>query len=197
MANYSELKKDNTLRIIRALQSSGQATKPDIARHVGLTTVAVHKLIGELIQKGICVPAGISESTGGRKAVYYKLNGSYGYAIGVRISRGGLDTVVLDLCFNEIYHHSTKCVPGHVEETVELIRCELDKVLSLENLRAKRCLGVGVAIPGRADATGTVIHIPAIPNWENYSLRSQIENRINLKTFVDNDTCCKMVWAGR
>jgi glucokinase len=48
--------------------------------------------------------------------------------------------------------------------------------------------GVGVAAPGPLDSeTGTILHIPTLPNWENFALKEALAFDFGLPIVVEND----------
>jgi glucokinase len=51
-----------------------------------------------------------------------------------------------------------------------------------------RLAGVGVSAPGPLDSeTGTILHIPTLPNWEGFALREILAADVGLPVIVEND----------
>ena len=51
-----------------------------------------------------------------------------------------------------------------------------------------RLVGIGVATPGPLDSeTGTILHIPTLPNWDNFALLDILELQLGLPVVVEND----------
>ena len=51
-----------------------------------------------------------------------------------------------------------------------------------------RLSGAGVSAPGPLDSeTGTVLHIPTLPGWEDFPLRDVLGQKLGLPVIVEND----------
>jgi glucokinase len=51
-----------------------------------------------------------------------------------------------------------------------------------------RLAGIGVAAPGPLDSeTGTILHIPTLPNWEDFALKQALASEFGLPVVVEND----------
>jgi glucokinase len=49
-------------------------------------------------------------------------------------------------------------------------------------------VGVGVSAPGPLDSdSGTILHIPTLPNWESFALREVLEADLHLPVVLEND----------
>jgi glucokinase len=82
---------------------------------------------------------------------------------------------------------STKSQRG-VEAVIERIaRCIQDAVDEAD-LSLKQVAGVGIGAPGAVDfASGTVIFAPNLEGWKDVSLRKDLEKRLGVPVFVEND----------
>ncbi|MHB1485226.1 MAG: ROK family transcriptional regulator [Saccharofermentanales bacterium] len=187
MRNNTELKRNNILEILKIIKKTGVITKPAIAKKINLTSVTVHNFVNELVEKGICIENGISVSNGGRKAVQYKLNGKFGYVLGQSLTRKSIITSIYDLDMNQIYIDCVPCESNDITGTTTLMCKQIDLALDSKLIDRKKCLGIGLTVPGRVNKNGTIINLPDIANWENQPIKDIIETNIGISTFVDND----------
>src|ERR1017187_9500558 len=52
----------------------------------------------------------------------------------------------------------------------------------------QRLVGVGISAPGPLDSdSGTILHIPTLPNWESFALRDVLEVDLGLPVILEND----------
>lgn len=73
----------------------------------------------------------------------------------------------------------------------KLIDAIVSSVFSLieeEGLVPKDILGIGLGLPGPIDSkNGIVSFLPNIPGWKNVPLKSIIQKKLRIPTFIDND----------
>ena len=62
---------------------------------------------------------------------------------------------------------------------------------TIDTIITKNTQGVGVGIPGIVDPnSGVIYNIQNLPNWEEVSLKTLLEQRYNLPVFLNNDANC-------
>ncbi|WCJ60630.1 ROK family protein [Fontisphaera persica] len=82
---------------------------------------------------------------------------------------------------------STKANRGPSAVIDRIARCVQDAVDECD-LDLKQVRAVGVGAPGSIDPeAGKVIFSPNMPGWENIPLKKELEKRLELPTFVEND----------
>lgn len=197
MGNATDIKRKNILDIIKILQIENCGTKNTIAKKLDLSPVTVHNIINELTKANICVETGKHVSNGGRNAVLYHINESYGYIIGVNLTRHMLITTVYNICLTKLYESEKPCDMKNIGESVQSICDEIGS--AVKNMGDINYLGVGVTIPGRSNRHGVVINLPDYPQWKNLPLGRQIGDAVNLPVYIDNDNNALVLavkWAG-
>ncbi|EFG87010.1 hypothetical protein CLCAR_3110 [Clostridium carboxidivorans P7] len=85
------------LETLDIIQKKGLITKKSIQAITGMTLTTLNRVMKSLEDKKLISEAGISKSTGGRKAVKYDVAQSGIYAIGVDMSRTYVRIVILNL----------------------------------------------------------------------------------------------------
>jgi predicted NBD/HSP70 family sugar kinase len=188
MRNASDLKQKNIIDIIKVIRNSGPVTAPQIARMTRLSAVTVHSFIDELIDKNLVLEVGSSKSNGGRKALLFKLNENFGYIIGQSLGRSYISTTVHDLNLKMLYKKIIRCSLDYSERITALMIEEIATAIGVLNYCRKDCIGIGISVPGQVNHdTGVIINIPDIPNWNSIPMKSMVENRLGIRTYVDND----------
>ncbi len=92
---------------------------------------------------------------------------------GVIVARAFLDT-------KSFYKRKTKLI----DEIVGAIRDLIDE----KKLVSKDILGIGLGLPGLIDSKrGIVNFLPNVPGWKNVPLKSIIQKKLYIPTFIDND----------
>ncbi len=71
---------------------------------------------------------------------------------------------------------------------IEQLVIRIIKLKAEHTFKGHRVRGVGVGVPGRVDFNnGVVFDLTNVPGWKNVRLRDQLEKKIKLPVFVDND----------
>ena len=188
MANQSELKQENVLRILKAIRKQGTASKPEIAKATDLTSVTAHNFINHLVEQEIVVETGYAKSHGGRKAVLYSMNPDYGYLMGVNLGRNIITICIYNINLELLYSDRIDYQQDYPDKIITMIVDEIDKAKTVTKLSTKDFLGIGITIPGQVTHdTGTIINITEMPSWNGITLKEIIENSTGIPCFVDND----------
>lgn len=125
----------------------------------------------------------------------------------VGVDLGGTNIVVGSLSVDGTRQYSMRSEPTRPDQGAEavvdrMIR-SIDTVIAettaASGARRSACLGVGIGAPGPLDRErGIVITTPNL-GWNNFPLRAVIEERVGLRSTLDNDANCATLgewWLG-
>jgi glucokinase len=60
--------------------------------------------------------------------------------------------------------------------------------LSTKHRGSGEFVGIGIGVPGFIDmSTGTIIHSPNLPGWEDFPVRDEIERQLSTQVILEND----------
>lgn len=174
-------------KIIHFFMSNGDATIADVCKVMNLSIPTVTKLIMDLQEDGYIVDFGKQETSGGRKPSIFGLNPSSGYFIGVDIMNQHVNLAVLDFKGDKI--RIEESVPYLFENTPAALDrlCEIiNEFIVSVPIPQEKILSVGINISGRVNPfTG---YSYSIFYFEENPLSLIIEKKLNIKTFIENDT---------
>ena len=174
-------------KIIHFFMSNGDATIADVCKVMNLSIPTVTKLIMDLQEDGYIVDFGKQETSGGRKPSIFGLNPSSGYFIGVDIMNQHVNLAVLDFKGDKI--RIEESVPYRFENTPAALDrlCEtINEFIVSVPIPREKILSVGINISGRVNPfTG---YSYSIFYFEENPLSLIIEKKLNIKTFIENDT---------
>ena len=174
-------------KIIHFFMSNGDATIADVCKVMNLSIPTVTKLIMDLQEDGYIVDFGKQETSGGRKPSIFGLNPSSGYFIGVDIMNQHVNLAVLDFKGDKI--RIEESVPYLFENTPAALDrlCEIiNEFIVYVPIPREKILSVGINISGRVNPfTG---YSYSIFYFEENPLSLIIEKKLNIKTFIENDT---------
>lgn len=162
------------------------ASLADLATATGASLPTVRRAVQDLVATRWIRSVGREEATGGRPATLFGLDDRVHTVIGVHLAHPGMRMVATDL--------TGRIVADEVPDLYELDPDAVHAAVAAfatrlgSDLPDRRPLGVAVATPGYVDAaTGTVITIGRVPNWNNLPIRARLEEATGLPVEVGND----------
>lgn len=171
--------------------NSGPISRVAISRHLNISRPTVTEYARELLEEGLIEESGKSESspTGGKKAILLTLNEKAGYIfsvmIGVRTIRVALTNLNADII--KIKKIPTEEEKGP-ENIIKKIVQHIGIILRESKIDKQKLIGIGIGATGLVDShSGKVIFSPNLKGWSNIDLKSLMEKKTSLLTFVDNE----------
>jgi predicted NBD/HSP70 family sugar kinase len=177
---------------IVSLLSEETRTSADLKAMTQVSLPTLRQAIQELSDTGWVSPVGRSSSTGGRPATLFGLDGETHLIIGIHLEIPTLNMVTSNL-------------NGDIVDRVHLADQEtllpedaLSKIVDYVNqigsgYPKRRLLGIGLAMPGFIDpSTGIVLYSIRAPQWQNFPLKTRLENKLGLPVTIENDVDCMM-----
>lgn len=174
-------------KIIHYYIANGDATIAELCKEMDLSIPTVTKLIGELQEDGYILDFGKQETSGGRKPNIYGLNPASGYFVGVDVFRDRINIAAVDfkgekLRIEENISYSLENTPVALESLCQLINSFIDSL----PISREKILAVGVNISGRVKPASGYSY--SIFYFEEKPLSQILEERINIKIYIENDT---------
>ncbi len=162
-------------------------SRADLAAITGLNKTTVSSLINELLAHRFVREMGPNTSGGGRPAVLLELNPAAGNIIGLEIGVGYLNVVLTDFCAGILWKRQIPVTESSSQRHV--IQCALTllrRAVQRGEQTGRRLLGVGIAIPGLVDTSGTLVYAPNL-EWHNVPLQQILSAKLDAPIYVDND----------
>jgi len=170
-------------------------SRADLARSSGLQRSTVSAIIDELIFEG-WVTEGIGRAPRGRRPRLLHLNVERAGIVAVDL-RPETTTVGLAGIDARFVDQTTWPTPPDAETWVQALTRTVRGFRSAHPRVVVE--GVGVSLPGRADADGRLIFAPNL-RWEPVNLRTLIQEKVELPVVVENAAnACALaeLWFGR
>ena len=190
-ASSVQIRQFNQRLILQRLRRFGEASRADLARAAGLTNTAVGEIIKQLEQSGLVRTLGKKrEGHRGQPATMLALDPRGAYAIGVRLDRSCIETVLTDMggtVLSLVRHDGTLPPPG---ETLELLREDIARMVKLvPPARRRRITGIGIARPDNLGSWLAELDLPAedfVP-WDQASIGAALSQACGLPVVEEND----------
>lgn len=175
----------NRALVLQTLYRSGQQSRADIAREIGLTRVTISDLVSDLMADGLVVEVGLREDPRpGKPATLLEFNRQSSQIIGIDLSdhtmfRGA----VLDLDGAVLHRAELPLASAVGGAATDLVMRLTETLISQATLPV---LGVGVGSPGIVDLAGRVLAAPNL-GWHDESLQELLAARCGVPVVVSND----------
>lgn len=126
-------------------------SKPDLARKIALTPQAVNGIVDELVRDGLTRQGGQRGGVVGHPSTLYTLSPQGAFSIGLKLSKHGLEALLVDFIGTVIYRAIADGPRMSVDTVETMIRGGFDAVLrytQISGIDFSRVIGIGLAIPG-------------------------------------------------
>jgi predicted NBD/HSP70 family sugar kinase len=189
-ASPSDIRRNNRSLLFSLLFPNHQYSRAELGRKSGLSKVAVSDVISEMLNDGLVRETRQEAPTGSTR----------------KAKRGtllGIDTTLLRIISVDL--SQTHLIQGTVTDLLGTPLTRAETALSesrgvepeaiaelIKRLAhgVRHIIGVGVAVPGVVQ--NGIIRRSAELGWEDFNLRSQLEELLDLSVYVFNDTMSSM-----
>ena len=176
-----KIKQQNILQIKRALIALGSATKPEIAKHTGLTVATCGNLLNEMAKSGDAVAENLRFSNGGRPAQAYRYCAE--------------KTQFLSLL--AISENGTEKIYYRVVDVAEKTHSQGSSLVRQVNLPTLKKMAMGILKKNPAIRLVTlgvqgcvhegIVAFSDFPELDGRALQSELESALKIPVFVEND----------
>lgn len=174
-------KKKEVLDLIRKLQP---VAKIDLINRMKLTASTMTRILDELVLSGHIVEAGYGDSTGGRKPFLYEINPTFGYVIGLEISRAYSNVAIYDYQMNKLGSHTWMMPANSTSESfLPTIAVQIEEMLDKLGLSLNQVIGMGIG---------------SVKGWMNDAIIHYFEQRFQIPVALDNGANTALIgeyWA--
>ncbi|RZF29153.1 ROK family protein [Paraburkholderia sp. UYCP14C] len=190
-SNSANVRRFNERLLLQALRRAGEASKADLARLANLTSTAVGSIITSLTESGLIEMTGRRLDGGrGQPASLLRLSPRGAFALGVRLDRTNIETVLVDFAGHMIERRSHDMLlpqPAVAQQIVQQDIRELSGLLS--KTERSRLAGIGVAQPYNLDSWLSELGLPAdtFRAWSDVDFGDELSRALGLPVFSEND----------
>ncbi|MCW2884029.1 MAG: hypothetical protein JWL58_891 [Streptosporangiaceae bacterium] len=173
--------------LFETVLTRGPLSRRDTARLTGLSAASVTKLVKPMIDHGYLVENHREAGVPGRPQIPLRVDPERHYALGVKVMRGELVGVLVDLHAEVQASRRLKFAdtsPDGVVDAIEELTASLLDRLPIER---DRLLGIGIGLAGHVDNTTGVLRQSPQLGWREVPLRRLVETRLNLPVVIEND----------
>lgn len=188
--NNQTMRENNLRLVLNTIRKHHTISRSDLAKALELTSPAVTNIIASLLQSGLVLECGRSESAVGRRAVLLQINPKICYSMGMVITTEYVTVVLADFAA-QILHRETRRINALADGaaiTEILVECACS-CMTHAQVPAQQILGIGIAAPGPMDARqGMLWNPPNYPSWQNIPICHILEEALGIPAVLDKET---------
>lgn len=169
-------------------------TRPMTLAELGAATQTslptVRRALQDLLDNGWVRPFGQTASTGGRPATLFSLDTTNRLIIGVHVEIPTVNMVAVEFGGGLIDSRHISARGALLPD--DAVRAIADYVVHIRaDYPTHEILGIGMAAPGYVDpASGDILYVGRAEGWQNFPLRTRLEEALGLPIIMENDTDC-------
>ena len=194
-AVIGEMNRNLVLNLIR---NRMPISRKEIAHISGLSTAAVSKITGVLLERGLIHEVGEQiQENAGRRSILLRLNPTAGFVIGVKITERAISSVVTDLEasirhseLKDIAHVALRPAPGQPINPVLLLDHvvqSIDSTISRCGIDLTQLMGIGIGINGLVDSKAGISVMAPHFGWRDVPISQIIRQHFDIPVVVEND----------
>lgn len=188
---HSFMRNANTRAILNYIRICGASTRREIQAATGLSWGAISTITAELLAQEQLIETKKTISVSGRVPSLLDFNLSKNLSIGVEINIEGITIVLLDVRNNILCAKEEMLDEAEKDAVLRQLKRMLEDLLRENSLSNRHLLGIGIAIQGLVDRSGSISRYNHyIQNWTNVPLKSILEEYFNLPVSVIHDPIC-------
>lgn len=182
--------------VLDVIRAAGTISRAGLVDATGFTGATISTVVRKLIDDGLVLETGRTESTGGKPRVLLRLDRTSCYAVGVHLDPVGITYVLTDLT-GAIVSRMTRAGTGNEDPAVIVGRTatQIDFLIDGAGVDRERILGVGLV----SAANGSHPRQPAMRHWLDFPAKTELERTTGLPVVIGNDATAAALgeyWAG-
>ena len=192
------LKRLNRMALVRRVRQAPGSSRADLSHATGLTKSTVGLLTEELIDEGWLVELDINPGTSqprgsGRPPTPLVLDQDRLVFFGVELGLGAATVVMTNLVGKVLAQDTTRVDMSEPRVACDEVAALIESQVIRNDLRRRKAMGIGVAVPGAVDDRTGVLRLSAQLGWRDVPLRDLLRDRLargpasELALYVQND----------
>lgn len=185
-SNSSALRHFNERVVISTLRKQGSASKPELAKLVGLTLQTLTRIVDDLEIRELIEATGRRTQGVGQPSNIYQINPDSLYSIGINIGREAISLMLANFAGEALARSSVEFKNIDPATMINLIVGETAKLFAkLDAEQAKKFAGVGLAMPWFMGSWAEMDEASQL--WVDFDLAANLEDKLPHPVFYENN----------
>ncbi|MEE4815584.1 ROK family protein [Pseudomonas alliivorans] len=177
----------NERKLLDILRRRGSITRASVSAEMDLAQQSVHRLIEELIGRGLLRSGERVRNGRGQPSPRIELVNEAVYSIGVSINTGSAVVCVADLGCNVLEQVILRTPPLSRNSTLDTLQKTIERVLQRNGIKPERVVGMGFAIAGFFLENRQVNAPEPLRDWSLMDLQPVLEERFKMPVWLENN----------
>lgn len=175
--------------IFKLLYYKGALSVAELSIETNKSVPSITGIMGELLKDGYAVEHGLAPSTGGRRALTYRLSKKIKkYIVAVAMDQFVTRIIVYNLANEAVHPETTFSLPlPDNPDAFQQLCLAIDRYIASANIKRDHIIGVGIAMPGFIDVEKGV-NASFLIDDDHVGLRDRITQRLHLPVYIENDS---------
>ncbi len=187
--NSTAVRQLNERRLLTVLRRLGEASRPDLARQLGLTQNTVGQIVQALEQQGLITSSGRRMGQRGQPATMLRLDSAGAYSIGIKLGRRSIDALLIDFTGTVLRSRRFERLDPTPLDAMQLsLRSIRELRRALSPSRRGRLVGVGLALPVAVEGCPSDVRATAFYQaWSSVDFAEQLAASLDVPVFHENN----------
>ena len=189
-----DVREKNEKLILRYIHQSDGISQSQIVQLTGLKAPTVLRIFSILESNNLIKiktnhqEKGSSEKKG-RKPVFYRVNPTARYIVGVEFWSKTACVLIVDFAKNPVYSLNICLREGeNADDVYTELESLIDQAIHDSKINRDKIIGIGVGAPGQVNMdTGEIVNYRKIPGFSAYPLGQKLTDHFELPIFVANN----------
>ncbi|MCF5354712.1 ROK family protein, partial [Pseudomonas syringae] len=177
----------NERKLLDILRRRGAITRATVSTEMDLAQQSVHRLIEELISRGLLRSGERVKNGRGQPSPRIELVNEAVYAIGVSINTDSAVVCVADLGCNVLEQVTLRTPPLSRNSTLDSLEKTIERMLQRNGIEAQRVVGMGFAIAGFFLENRQINAPEPLRDWSLMDLQPVLEERFGMPVWLENN----------
>lgn len=174
--------------ILDLVRRSGAITRAAISAQTELAQQSVHRLIEQLIERGLLRAGEMIKNGRGQPSPRIELVREAAYSLGVSINTDSMSVCLADLGCHILEEVQLRTAPTSRNASLAAINDAIDRILTRNHVSRDRLIGVGFAMTGYFVADDRQMNAPEpLQDWSLIDLAPILERAFGLPVWIDNN----------
>ena len=174
--------------ILDIVRRHGSIARAAIANQTELAQQSVHRLVEQLIERGLLRAGATIRNGRGQPSPRIELAREAAYTVGVSINTDSITLCLADMGCHILEEVHIRTPPTHRKASLTAVGDALERVLARNGVARERLLGVGVAIAGFFVAGRSQVNASEpLQDWSLVDLVPILEEAFQLPVWLENN----------
>lgn len=189
--NLTHARSFNLRLMLQTIRAYGPLSRTEVAHRTGLTKQTISNLTAALRHADLISEEDVRRGGVGKPSVPLRLNPNGAFAIGIKLDRGRLISVLSDLTGEVRGRIESAYNPQSSITAVEEAHANCRQLLRQLRIPRRRILGVGLVMPGPFGVRR--VEAASLPGWNALGVKQELEKRLRLPVLLENDATAAAV----